>query len=320
MDNIINDLEAGVSSNIPRNSNKKMRKRKQLNNLLKFRLTKTNSNDILRSSEDELFLPQQKLSITKSRTSRYRFCWKYFQYISCLTLLCLFLFVCVGLISSNIKLKNEIQHLSSRITEIEKKSSDLDLNNILSTIEQIKIRLNFLEHLNFSLINDNNVISSKSRLIERRLITSPKQTNKLYVKNQQLENRINKTFVEVYDQLNSLRNDVRNFNQTNKIQQLITYVDELTQFFHNSSDKTTVVLNEFQSDLDKLRGKIDECKCSKELIHLKSTVVNSDQLQQNIVTKDNLISSSSSSTKSISTNSKALDHADKQAENESNGE
>jgi hypothetical protein len=65
MDDIHNDLEAGISSNIPRNSNKKIRKRKQLDSLLKFRVKKTNSNDILRSSEDELFLPQRKPSITK---------------------------------------------------------------------------------------------------------------------------------------------------------------------------------------------------------------------------------------------------------------
>jgi hypothetical protein len=52
----------------------------------------------------------------------------------------------------------------------------MKLNNILSTIEQLKVRLNFLEHWNFSmiydqlqklqiqmLINDNDVISSKHR-------------------------------------------------------------------------------------------------------------------------------------------------------------
>ncbi len=65
MDDNLNDLEAGISPNIPRNLNKKMRKRKHLDSLLKFRSTKNNSNDILRSSEDELFLPHQKPSITK---------------------------------------------------------------------------------------------------------------------------------------------------------------------------------------------------------------------------------------------------------------
>jgi len=61
------------------------------------------------------------------------------------------------------------------------------------------------------------------------------------------------------------------------------------------------MLTEFQSDLDKLQSKIDECKCSKgkslffililyiilysESIHLKPSVVESDQLQQSSVTK-----------------------------------
>ncbi len=65
MDNNSNDLETGTISNIPRNFNKKIRKRKHLDALLKFRSTKKTSNDILRSSEDELFLPHKKSSITK---------------------------------------------------------------------------------------------------------------------------------------------------------------------------------------------------------------------------------------------------------------
>ncbi len=65
MDHDGDDLEAGIISNIPRNLNKKMRKRKHLDALLKFRSPKTRSNDILRSSEDELFIPHQKPSIPK---------------------------------------------------------------------------------------------------------------------------------------------------------------------------------------------------------------------------------------------------------------
>jgi hypothetical protein len=65
MDDNLNDLEVGITSNIPRNLNKKMRKRKHLDALLKSRSTKTNSNDVLQSSEDELFLPNQKFSINK---------------------------------------------------------------------------------------------------------------------------------------------------------------------------------------------------------------------------------------------------------------
>ena len=66
MDKIFNEVEIGLPSNIPQNLNKKMRKRKQLDALVKFRSTKPNSKDILQSSEDELFLPYQKTSITKS--------------------------------------------------------------------------------------------------------------------------------------------------------------------------------------------------------------------------------------------------------------
>lgn len=66
MDSNHPDLEAGTLLTIPRNSNKKIRKRKHLDALLKFRPVRKTSNDILRSSEDELFLPPQKSSITRS--------------------------------------------------------------------------------------------------------------------------------------------------------------------------------------------------------------------------------------------------------------
>ena len=66
MDENINDIEAGTVSNVPRTSSKKMRKRKHLDALLKFRSNKTQSNDVIRSSEDELFLPHQKPTITKT--------------------------------------------------------------------------------------------------------------------------------------------------------------------------------------------------------------------------------------------------------------
>jgi len=65
MDDNLNDLEVGITSNIPRNLNKKMRKRKHLDALLKSRSTRNNSNDLLRSSEDELFLPHQQSSMNK---------------------------------------------------------------------------------------------------------------------------------------------------------------------------------------------------------------------------------------------------------------
>jgi len=66
----------------------------------------------------------------------------------------------------------------------------MKLNKILSTIEQLKVRLNFLEHWNFSLIydqlqklqiqmliNDNDVISSKRRPVDRRSTRVRKLTN-----------------------------------------------------------------------------------------------------------------------------------------------
>jgi len=67
---IMDDLEAGIPFQPPRQLNKKMKKRKQLDALLKFRslTSKYNrlSKDIIRSSEDELFLPDQKTTSTKS--------------------------------------------------------------------------------------------------------------------------------------------------------------------------------------------------------------------------------------------------------------
>jgi hypothetical protein len=62
MDDFINDVEAGIPYNPARHSNKKMKKRKQLDALLKFRTSKSNrlSNEGLLTSEEELFLPEKK--------------------------------------------------------------------------------------------------------------------------------------------------------------------------------------------------------------------------------------------------------------------
>ena len=71
MDDLMNDLETGIPYNTPRHVNKKMKKRKQLDALLKFRSSKSSrsshrlSNEALLTSEDELFLPDQKNSPTK---------------------------------------------------------------------------------------------------------------------------------------------------------------------------------------------------------------------------------------------------------------
>jgi hypothetical protein len=66
MDDLVNDLEAGIPFQPPRQSNKKMKKRKQLDALLKFRSSNRLSNEIRRSSEDELFLPNKKNTQIKS--------------------------------------------------------------------------------------------------------------------------------------------------------------------------------------------------------------------------------------------------------------
>lgn len=68
MDDFVNDLEEGQSYNQPRQTNKKMKKRKQLDALLKFRSFASKStrgtsrlpNEDHPTSEDELFLPDQK--------------------------------------------------------------------------------------------------------------------------------------------------------------------------------------------------------------------------------------------------------------------
>lgn len=70
MNENLNELEVGLLSNNPRYSNKKMRKRKHLDALIKFRSTKRNSNEICRSSEDELFLSNQT-SIQRTKTYTY---------------------------------------------------------------------------------------------------------------------------------------------------------------------------------------------------------------------------------------------------------
>jgi hypothetical protein len=92
MDDLINDIEEGIPYSPPRQSNKKMKKRKQLNALLKFRSAKTNQT--LRSSEDELFLPDQKHSqIKHSPSSSYRRWYNYTRHILSFCLVCIFMIV-----------------------------------------------------------------------------------------------------------------------------------------------------------------------------------------------------------------------------------
>ena len=70
MNDTRDDMEARASPVAPRPANKKMKKRKQLDTLIKFRPSKVKPNydchDTRRSSEDELFLQQENVSITKT--------------------------------------------------------------------------------------------------------------------------------------------------------------------------------------------------------------------------------------------------------------
>jgi hypothetical protein len=131
MDDLMNDLEAGISSNPPRHVNKKMKKRKQLDALLKFRSIRSNrnsqrlSNEALLTSEEELFLPEQKTTPVKSSSSlQYRKWWNYTRHILSFCLVCIFMIVCVGLAYANIELKTEVQNLSLRVSE----SKNINLN------------------------------------------------------------------------------------------------------------------------------------------------------------------------------------------------
>ncbi|CAF1527054.1 unnamed protein product [Rotaria sordida] len=64
---------------------------------------------------------------------------------------------------------------------------------------------------------------------------------------------------------------------------------------HNSSDKVSAFITTIQSDINKIRKQIDSCKCSKESVHLKPSIVDSNQLQQSIITKPHVVDKSSSS-------------------------
>lgn len=64
MDDLMNDLEAGLGYNTARHTTKKMKKRKQLDALLKSRLLRSNrsSHPVVHSSEDELLPSDRKPS------------------------------------------------------------------------------------------------------------------------------------------------------------------------------------------------------------------------------------------------------------------
>jgi len=151
MDDLINDIEEGIPYNPTRQLNKKKKKRKQLDALLKFR---SSNRKAVRSSEDELFLSDQKTTQIIKHPSHYRHWCSYTRHILSFCLVCIFMIVCVGLGYANIELKNEVQNLSSRVTEIEKRFSNFEINRVISTIEQIKIRINLIQRWNVSYIYD----------------------------------------------------------------------------------------------------------------------------------------------------------------------
>ncbi|CAM4868992.1 unnamed protein product [Rotaria socialis] len=251
-----------------------------------FKLTRSTSNDVLRSSEDELFIPHRNMSTTKVHSSRYRRCWKYSQNILSFILLGIFIIVCFGLTYANFQLKNEVQNLSSRLDEIETKFSNTQMNNSLTVIEQIKTRLNFLENWNISFVYNqlqklnaqmllnikNDVFSTNQPKIKDKSIHSNENINEF--DNLETEIRLgtmmNKSVARWNEQFNSIRNEIKSFNQNIQIEYLIQRLEKLTFLVHKSSDKKSVLLNDFQSDLDKLRKKIDDCKCSQS----KSTLLN----------------------------------------------
>ena len=94
MDDFLDDLEAGVPFQTPRSTNKKMKKRKQLDALIKFRAPRRScsTKEMIRSSEDELFLPDQR-QLPKKSSASYRRWWNYTRHILSFCLVCIFMIV-----------------------------------------------------------------------------------------------------------------------------------------------------------------------------------------------------------------------------------
>ncbi|CAF1970058.1 unnamed protein product [Rotaria magnacalcarata] len=382
MDDFINDLEAGTSYNPPRHCNKKMKTRKQLDALLKSRSSTSTSNrrssrlsnELPLSSEDDVFLSNRKKSSKKIYPTRYRHWCNYTRHLLSFFLVCIFMIVCVGLAYANIELKTEVQNLSLRVNEIEKRFSNFEINRILSTIEQIKVRLNLIERWNVSFVydrlqklqrdfnqvkhnrpetemlmnDDNDVdISSKLENIEQksaqfseaadeldklsrdadnqaldvvhdktkpfdrnlieRLLEQERRTNTQKDSNQLSKNLLSlneslyENTIKWHNELKALRNELGNLNQSVKIQELVVNFQELTNLVHNSSDKVTIIITALQSDLNILRNQIDSCTCPKESLRLKPSIVDGNQLQQNIITKPNPVDTSLSPSTTTST-------------------
>ncbi|CAF3919276.1 unnamed protein product [Rotaria magnacalcarata] len=250
----------------------------------KFNLKKSTSNDILRRSEDELFIPHRNMSTTKVNLSRYRRCWIYSQNILSFILLGIFIIVCFGLTYANFQLKNEVQNLSSRLDEIETKFSNTQMKNSLTVIEQIKTRLNFLENWNISFVYNqlqklnaqNDVFSTNQSKIENKSIHSNENINEFdHLETEiRLGSMMNESIARWNEQFNSIRDEIKSFNQNIQIEYLIQRLEKLAFLVHKSSDKvgfyfSNSLINK-NSDLDKLQNKIDDCKCSQS----KSALLN----------------------------------------------
>ncbi|CAF0946429.1 unnamed protein product [Adineta ricciae] len=392
MDDLMNDLEAGFTYNPARTPHKKMKKRKQLDALLKFRSAKSNrlSNEVINTSEDELFLPEKKSSLpTHLQSLRQRRWWSYIRHILSFCFVCIFMIVCVGLAYANIELKSEVQNLSSRVTEIEKRFTNSDITRVLSSIEQLKNRLNVIERWNVSYIYDRlqklhtefnqikpnalsaetsmthedvdvsskldkveaqsthfsdvadeleklsrdadeqvtHIVTEKTKTLDKKLIehlleqerreNAHQDTNQLAQQITSLNETLYINAVKWQKELSSFRTELQSLNQSSKFQDFTIQFQELSTFMHNSTEKTSIITSRLQSDLDKLRIQLDACKCSKEPTILKPSIVDSNQLQQTLVTKPNmdkpppsLSSSSSPLSPTASTTIVSLDKAD----------
>jgi len=379
----MDDLEIGLPfPHSLRQPNKKMKKRKQLDALLKFRPSSTSkipksynrlTTDVLLTSEDELFLPNQTPIQKKSYSSPCRRWCNYTRHILSFCFVCIFMIVCVGLAYANIELKNEVQNLSARVSEIEKRFSTSEMTRVLSTIEQIQIRLNLIERWNVSFLYDRfqrlqkdfhstkkdkdrlhigstemsmndedisfrldhieqkskdfadvaneleklsrdadekatDVISRQNKPLDRTQLAhfleeeerrsnsqqdSTKISQNLLVLNESLSAYVNRW----ENQLNGIRADLTQMsNKTFQIQEFTHRFEFLNNLIENSSNATSSIITNLQSTLTDLRTQIDNCKCPKEPIHLKPSVVEGEHLQQSIVTKPNGFQSSKSTT------------------------
>ncbi|CAF0946011.1 unnamed protein product [Didymodactylos carnosus] len=346
MGDLVDDLETGqLKSGLLRPA-KKMKKRRQLDALLKFRPRKkssgsTKNDDLLTSSEDELFLPHSRNGTKLA-----------------------------GLAYANVELKHEVQNLSLRITDIEKRLSSFEFNRLLTTLDSIKTRLMIVEkwngtffynqltklHADFtrmasrvSKLNSDDVqdvetsstdaeLSEKLNVIEQKSSklkevsdeleilekASKSQTANMIYDNEKLSKQFDKEMIEQLleqdksknlqqdiiqllltigsfnetlqsttslwkNEINYLKTEIHSLNQTSSFREqlmsrLTVSFEELNSLVQNSSLKTSTMIEIFQNDIDDIRKKLNNCKCTQE-VHSKPSVVNGDILRQSSITK-----------------------------------